>query len=268
MSVQRTLLKIILLLAFFPFCTPAAQLQIIKGGNTSGKIYLHPLFDDAPQRAFLDTGSAATIVADTGHFSRYPKIGQLRFTSAAAIEQAIDKIQLHSLQLDDLILTNPTIGRANFPKAETTLGIDLLNRQPFALSVKNKNLTLNPPRPDTPFTTLQVSPQGLLSIPITVGSTQLQALWDTGAGLTTVDQSFIQSNPNDFTPTKKYMHGTDGAGKPLLVQIFRAKKITVGQKTFQNLSPNIQAVLGHNLIAKVDWYFDPKTRLWQIDKNR
>lgn len=259
----------------------AASLQIVNRAYSSGKIYLPVRFDEKVARTFLDTGSAATLVANSPQFAKYPKVDELRFKSATAIEQAVDKIQLKSIQLDHLVLTNPAIGRASFPGAETTLGIDVFARQPFALSMRRKILNLTPARPSGPATTLQVSQDGLLSIPISVGAQNLYALWDTGAGITTVDQSFIAANPDDFKATKKYMQGTDGAGKPLLVQLFRAKRITVGNETFKNLyvaavdlavlrrgiSENVHAVIGFNLIAKADWYFDAKTRLWHCERN-
>ena len=276
----RTFFKFFFLF-FLATSVKSAPLQIVSGGNSSGKIYVPVTFDGARLRTFLDTGSAATIVANTRLFASYPKIDELRFKGATAIEQSIDRIQLKSIQLDDLLLKNPSVGRANYPKAETTLGIDVLNYQPFSISTKRKLLSLNPARPAIPSTTLQVSPQGLLSVPVSIGTQRFYALWDTGAGITTVDRSFIQANPDDFKATKKFMQGTDGAGKPLLVQLFRANKIDVGDQTFENLyvaaidlsvlrrglAENVHAVIGFNLINKADWYFDAKTRIWHCERN-
>jgi hypothetical protein len=269
-------------LFFVLFLAPltAAPLQIVSGPNSSGKIYVPIVFDGLTLRTFLDTGSAATLVANNSQFAAYPKMDSLRFKGAAAVEQSVDKIQLKSIRLDNLTLANPAIGRANFPRAETTLGIDVLARQPFSLSVKRKFLVLNPAQPAARATTLQVSAQGLLSIAMDVGQIVF-ALWDTGAGLTTIDSAFIEANPENFKTTKKFMHGNDGVGKPLLVQVFRAKKIVVGGNSFkdvnvvatdlsvlrQNISKDIYAVVGFNLIAKADSYFDAKTRLWHCEAN-
>jgi hypothetical protein len=222
-----------------------------------------------------------TILTASGKFAAYTNEGAFRFKSASGIEQQTDSIRIGSLKIDNHTFENVKVGRAKFKGAEPMLGIDVLARQPFALRFKNKSgLALNAPRPETPFTTLEVSSHGVVSIPIGMAGKTVRALWDTGAGLTAVDEKFVKAHPDVFKPTKQYASGVDGAGQPMLLQSFRARRLTVGEHTFEDLRvvavdlsmlrasihPEINAVLGFNVIRKGDWFFDTKLRLWKFER--
>jgi hypothetical protein len=257
-----------------------ASLQISAGAYSSGKPYISCVIDGAKERCLLDTGSAMTLVAKSKRFSAYTNLGNFRFSSAAGVPQETETIQIGSIRIDDVDFSRVKVGRTDFSGAESTLGIDIVGRQPFAVNFHPRAvLKFNASRPQLPQTTLQVSQQGLISIPITVGDIEAHALWDTGVGLTTVDENFIEAHPENFKPTKNYMNGVDGAGKSILVQVFRAKKLTIADHTFKDVRvvgldltmlregvhKDIQAVLGFNLIRKANWFFDRKNRLWSCD---
>jgi hypothetical protein len=273
-------MKIALLLFVSVLLSPrAASLQIVPGGYGSGKAYVTFIIDGAKERCFLDTGSAMTLVPNSKRYASYTNLGAFHFKSAD-IAQEIETIQIRSLQIDEVAFPHVKVGRANFRGAEKTLGIDILGRQPFALRFKSKpTLELNAERPASPFTTLEVPKHGLLAIPIAITGSEIRALWDTGASFTSVDQAFITAHPENFKPTNKYAKGFDGAGKPMLLQIFRAKQISIGDRTFddirvvaadlsvlrENWSKDIHAVVGFNLIRKGDWFFDTRNRLWGFE---
>src|SRR6185436_15566565 len=173
---------------------------------------------------------------DSKRYARYTNLGNFKFLGASGIPQEIETIRIRSLQIDDVVFSNPKVGRALFRGAEKTLGIDILGRQPFTLRFGSRPvLQLNAKKPDAPLATLDVSQQGLFSIPLEIAGTGGRALWDTGAALTFVDEAFITAHSHDFKPTKNYMNGVDGAGKNLLLQVFRAKKIKIADRTFENV---------------------------------
>jgi hypothetical protein len=258
----------------------AASLQISSGAYTSGKAYVSCLIEGVKERCFLDTGSAMTLVANSKRFSAYTNVGNFRFESASGIPQETDTIQLGSIQIDNVQIRDKKVGRTSFRGAENTLGIDIVGRQPFRVNFNPQAvLQLNAHRPELPLTTLQVSQHGLLSIPMDVSGVEAHALWDTGMALTAIDQNFIITHAENFKPTKNYMNGVDGAGKSILVQVFRAKKLKIADHIFKDVRvvavdlallregvhKDIQAVVGFNLIRKANWFFDPKNRLWSCD---
>jgi hypothetical protein len=274
------IVRAVLLFVLWGVSAQAASLQIAFGPYSSGKAYVSCVIDGAKERCFLDTGSAMTLVANSKRFSAYTNLGNFRFESASGIPQDTETIQVRSIRIDNIEIHNKKIGRTDFPGAENTLGIDVVGRQPFAVNFSPRAvLTLNAERPKLPLTTLEVSPHGLLSIPVELGGIDAHAMWDTGAALTTIDQNFILAHPENFRATKNYMNGVDGAGKSILVQVFRAKKLKIADRTFDNVrvvaldlhtlregvNKDIQAVIGFNTIRKANWFFDPKNRLWNCD---
>lgn len=259
----------------------AAALHIVPGPYSSGKAYVRCVIDGATERFFLDTGSQMTLVSSK-RFGAYTNLGVTSFKSASGVAQNVETIRIAEIQIDDAAFSDVMIGRANFRGTENTLGIDVVGKQPFALKFGEKGaLVLNAARPELPLTTLGVSPQGLLTIPVGLGvQAETRALWDTGVSVTSVDQNFIEANPENFKATKNFVRGVDGAGKPMLLQIYRARKIIIGEQTFedvrvvaidlsvlrQNVSKDIQAIAGFNLIRKADWFFDRKNRLWKCGR--
>jgi hypothetical protein len=270
-------------LLVFAICVSsrAVPMQVISSGYGSGDAYVTCVIDGVKERCFLDTGSPLTIVPNSKRYASYTNLGAFHFKSAADIAQEIETIRVGSIEVDGTVFPRVKVGRANFHGAENTLGIDLLGQQPFAIRFKPKpSLELNAGRPERTFATLEVSKQGLLAIPIEVGGSEVRALWDTGVSITTVDQGFVAAHPENFKAMNKYANGFDGAGKPMFLQIFRAKKIAIAGRAFEdvrvvaadlsvlrdNSNKDIQAVVGFNLIRKGDWFFDTRNRLWSFQR--
>jgi predicted aspartyl protease len=258
----------------------AARLEIVSSAYGSGKSYVTCAIDGVKERCFVDTGSALTIVPNSKRFAAYTNLGAFHFKSAADIAQQIDTIRIGSIQIDEIAFPHVRVGRANFRAVEKTIGNDLIGQQPFAMRFRSRpTLELNAERPASATATLDVSRQGLFAIPVEIGGSVMRALWDTGVSITSVDQAFIASHPEDFKAVNKYSKGFDGAGKPLLLKAFRANKIAIAGHTFEdvyvvaadlsllrdNLSKEIEAVVGFNLIRKGNWFFDAKNRMWSFE---
>jgi hypothetical protein len=259
----------------------ATPLHIVSGAYRSGAAYATCVIDGQKESCFLDTGSAMTIVTNSARFAAYTNLGVFHFKSAADIAQEVETIQIGSIELDGVVFPRVKVGRANFHGAVNTIGIDLLRTQPFAIRFKPKpTLELNAAPAEQPLKNLDISSQGHFAIPIALGGDEVRALWDTGVSLTSVDQSYIAAHPETFKETNKGGSGFDGAGKPMLVPIFRAHKIVIAGQTFEDVrvvgtdlsvlrhkwNKNIQAVVGFNLIRKGNWFFDSNNRLWSFQR--
>jgi predicted aspartyl protease len=256
----------------------AAELQVVPGPYRSGKALLPATFDGVKARCMLDTGSALTVVESDGSFERYEAAGSVDFKSAGGRQQETDTIRIGEIRFAGAVFTDVPVGRLE-DSAENMLGIDLIARQPFSMTfIQVPSLRLNPPAPAHLRADLSVSKHGLLAVPLTLAGAQVDALWDTGASLTVVDPVFIQAHPADFKKLGTPMRGTDGAGDALVVEVYRARRLSVGGRTFRNthvvavdlsllrehFAQDIQAVLGFNVIRKADWYFHRANRQWSI----
>jgi hypothetical protein len=202
---------------FAAVAAEAATLRIVPGPSRSGKAFVSCTFDGIKTSCFLDTGSAMTLLAAPA-FAHYPNLGNFKFQSASAIAQQAETILIRSAAVDRVHFSNLKLGRVPREEGlETTLGIDLIGRQPFAVHfVQNPSLHLNPKPPRAILPGLEVNAQRLLALPIRFGAVPVQAVWDTGAGITAVDEAFVQAHPADFTPSGREMAGTDGTGHSLL----------------------------------------------------
>jgi hypothetical protein len=259
----------------------AAPLQIVSEAYGSGSAYVTCVIDGRKERLFLDTGSAMTILTNSSRIAGYTNLGIFHFKSAANVAQEVETIQIGSIELDGVVFPRVKVGRASFSRAENALGIDLLRGQPFAVRFTPKpSLDLNPSAPRQTFNNLEISSQGLLAIPVSLGPSDVLALWDTGVSITSIDKEFIAAHPENFKATNKGGTGFDGAGKPLLLQVYRARKIVVAGHAFEdvrvvaadlsllreNWSKDIQAVVGFNLIRKGNWHFDASNRRWAFER--
>ncbi len=269
-------------LASFYFAVHAATLEITPGPFRSGKAFVPAVFDGIKENCFLDTGSAMTLLTNSDAFSKQPNLGNFQFKSASKVAKEVQTIQVHTAIVDRVQFLNSKIGRVPAGEGiESSLGMDLLGRQPFSANfLQTPAVNLNPRPPRRLFLNgLESNQYHLLSLPIAFRNSETRAMWDTGSSITAVDQAFIQAHPDDFKPSRNSMKGTDGAGHELIVKSFRARKIAVGSRTFRNLKvvavdlsllrenvdPKIYAVIGFNLIRKADWFFDPAKKAWNIE---
>lgn len=257
----------------------AATLGVVPGPHASGKAFVSGIFDDIKLTCFLDTGSAMTLLADR-RFGHYPNLGSFHFKSASGIAAEAETLRLSSARIDRAVFRDVKVGR--FPEgaeAENTLGIDLLGRQSFSVNFyQNPSLELAPRPPRSLFSTLEVHPHGLLVVPMKFGGSETRAMWDTGASITAVDEAYVRAHPETFKAARGFMQGIDGAGQPVVLKAYRAKRITIGARNFRNvhvvatdlsllrqsLASDLNAVIGFNLIRKTDWFFDPQRKVWSI----
>jgi len=275
---------IFLLLSVAPFSLPesqAADLRIAPRPFRPGKAFLSCTFDGVKESCFLDTGSAMTLLTNSDRFSSYPNLGAFHFNSASRFVEQAETIQIRLATIDHAQFSNVKIGRLPSDKEiDNTLGMDLVARQPFSVNFRQSPaLHLNPKAPRHILPTLGVNRYNLLTLPVAFRGSETEALWDTGSSVTAVDLSFVQAHSEDFQPSHDFMKGTDGAGHELVLKSFRARKITIGSRSFrnvkvvavdlsllrENLNPDVHAVIGFNIIHKADWFFDPAKKVWSIE---
>ncbi|MDB6041280.1 MAG: hypothetical protein JWM99_5121 [Verrucomicrobiales bacterium] len=258
----------------------AEPLRVISGPVASGQAFVFCTFDGIREDCFLDTGSAMTLLVSSEELSGKTNAGTFHFKGATGISQQGETIQIHSAVLDSVEFENLKIGRIRRDlQVQSALGIDLLGRRPFSLNFRFKpSLHLDPKAPRKLFTTLEVGAHHLFTVPLTIGKVDSRALWDSGAGITVVDESFIHTHPENFKQTDDFETATDGTGGSIPVKTFRAKVIKIGHRTFRNSrviatdlsvlrangNPPVRAVIGFNLIRKCDWYFDAKQTKWSV----
>jgi hypothetical protein len=257
-----------------------ANLRITKGPSDSGEAFIACIFDGDRRLCFVDTGSAMTLLAGPEALSTNTNRETFHFQGASGIPHEAEIIKIHSATVDGVEFRDVKLGRIEAQDGvKSALGLDLLGRQPFSVSFRRgPSLHLAPLKPRKVLSTLKVGAHRLFCIPVAIGETDTFAMWDTGAGMTVVDEAFITAHPAKFKRTDDFQTATDGAGNSLPVKSYRMKKMKVGGRTFRNLrvvstdlsvlrgsgNPPVDAVIGFNLIRKCDWYFNSGEKVWSV----
>ena len=221
-----------------------------------------------------------TLLVHPKQLQNYSNLGTFRYKSASGIIATAETIRLRAAAIDDVRFSDIKVGRLPAGGGtESTLGIDLIGRHPFSVNFHDSpSIKFNPKPPRQLLASLKVHSTGLLNIPVVINGNPARALWDTGASVTAVDRAYIKSHPETFKRSGTRVQGTDGSGHSLELQAFRAKKITIGSRTFRDvpvvsadlsvlretLGNSVSVVIGFNLIRKTDWYFDARQKLWSI----
>ena len=129
------------------------------------------------------------------------------------------------------------------------------------------------------WTSKELGQNGHIIVPATLGSSVARVIWDTGAGLTTVDQKFIADHPENFRFIKNIKVGDaviDGAST---MKLYMATELIIGNlhlKDIRILSADFSAIqeklndnsifgaAGFNVLESYNWYFDMKSKTYSV----
>jgi hypothetical protein len=258
----------------------AIPLKIVPGDLESGKIFIPCEFDNFSDTCFLDTGATFSAVANLNKFGAYPVVGKVRFKSAGQKAKEVDEIAIRKLKIGETLLKNTKVARLD-PKEgfKSVIGMNTLSNLNLNFHFKKEaSLIFDDALPGKLNLDLLIYDKNIFSIPTRVGTIETKALWDTGAGLTTVDEQLVKSNPSEFKFVMDIPTGKDATGNPVVMKLYTVEKVVVGGIDFQNVKvlaidfgvlrdhvdKNIRMIVGFNLITKADWYFDFKTLSWGV----
>lgn len=261
---------------FFLSACQSAPLQLRKGELDSGRIYVPCSFDHVSTNCFLDTGSTNVIIANRSEFDHYEVIGKIKYKSASGISKEMSEVQIKQAMVGGLRIGNLNVGLVK-DAPDSVVGINEISSVPFSLKFKSQpQIIFNPDLKNKKQLPLDVLDKNILSIPIKAQNEFASALFDTGAGLSVVNKDFVERNPQMFELIQDISNGTDATGNPVVMKLYKIKRIEIGNFVFKNenilamdfdivrkhISPTIDFIVGFNLITKADWYFDLKAKSW------
>jgi hypothetical protein len=286
---KTTLLSALILLSSLAYAIP---LKLVPGESDSGTIFLPCAFDGRSEACFLDTGAAHTSVVPNAAFMSYVSVGKHEAGGASGTRVSCDVIQVGELQVGEsssntfngLIRRDFKVTRcASVPKSESVIGIDVFKEHVLALDFAQNDLRLidSLPAERTSYP-LTVYPRGHIGLAVAIGDEPAHAFFDTGAGLTSIDQAYVNQHPEQFSFLENGSAGT-AVGNSVPVKLYRAKSIRVGTREFRDLlvlaldfkkfapvvvgtdDSDMVLILGYNIITQANWTLDLKTNRWQIE---
>lgn len=225
----------------------------------------------------LDTGMKMTEVSDKSSndfkFVRKGRSGNIDGKFSPCRELVAPKIALGSKTKEDVVIQNCE-GHRLHPKV---IGINFFANERFRLNLKEKTLSfdLNPITEGPRFIYLRDSYIGL---PVTIGKVGMLGLFDTGAGLTVVDESLLGEEKDNFGVHSEV--DVDTPNGKTKAKVYFLRKLRTGDETIENVQclampfkfmketfgSDVRVIIGNNLISQYDWSFDSIHRTYRSSK--
>ncbi len=226
----------------------------------------------------LDTGCASTTLISDPFSDRLETIGVT--TSLGVFDRAnYDLVKIDSLQIGSIIEKNLTVSRGRKGGASRNLlGMDFLGNHRLFFRFGDRKI-------ETGFkesSSLRLQPLfadkgGIPYVGVECGGYQTNAVWDTGAGVTLVDTSFIDKHPTMFQKLGT-SEGTDSTGKMSETPTFILNKLVVGGVSFaphmvvgldlshinSQIDHPFSFLLGYSTLHQADWLFDFPKKEWAV----
>jgi hypothetical protein len=254
----------------------AATITLKEGDMGSGEIFTSCVFGDHVESCKFDSGSQETDVVASQFFMSFQSQGSAQQGGASGGSIACDWITLPSLKAAGLTLQKFQVKRCPLPNS--VIGINafqgrtlLLNLDHSSLIASKTPLGLSAQQQQFTF-----APFGQMIVPVLSNGQRSQAVWDTGAALSSVDSNFAVNHPEQFTYIQDVPGGTDYTGKPVIMKLYTMKSITIAGVEFNNVDilaldftpvrqgvgDQTQIIVGYNLIRQMNWSFDLRTQRW------
>jgi gag-polyprotein putative aspartyl protease len=234
-----------------------------------------------PYRFLLDTGAAKTSLAYDDYTATFDRVDQDRSSGvfAAATD---DLVVVPALEIGPISGQNVTVARksANNPDVRTLIGMDLLKniRCHFCFD-ESRVLVDGEIAPDSQLQTLFLDRRFHPYVDVHFGASKASAVWDTGAGITIVDMTFVSKHPALFQEVGQ-SSGTDSTGATMQTPMFIMAESVIGGQTFPphkvagvdlsqvnaTLELPMDLILGYSTLSKAHWLFDFPDHQWAVLK--
>jgi len=228
-----------------------------------------------PYRLRLDTGAARTQLLADDYLAQLTALGP--DTSAGAFGQPHDRdiITIGDLTIGDLPVPPLDVVRVDAPGQQNLLGMDVLRRHRCEFRFDDDVLVLDgAPAPRTSLD-LQLDDRGHVYIELGWDTLTASACWDSGAGITVVDQAFRLLHPELFSDAGRAA-GTDSTGAQFAATTFTLTGPVIAGIAFPpskvaviDLSPlnrelefPMDLIAGYPLLRQASWLFDFPARRW------
>lgn len=227
-------------------------------------------FDGVSHNCFLDTGATTTTVKNDSTFSSYASRRDMQFMGINGDTSLASRIFIKDIQMGGKSLGGLEIARLpNEGNYHFTVGVDLLQGRKVLFDFRDLKFQWDPSTETE--SSFAKGKRGHIVIPVIFGKTAHQMIWDTGAGLTTLDQKIIEQQPGDFEFIRDIEVGnTVGSGKTLM-KLYRAKVARVSDASLNDVlvlatdfsqvqaktgDSTVVGALGFNALRNHVWYFN------------
>jgi hypothetical protein len=235
------------------------------------QVLLDAVVDGVPVRMLLDTGTYRSSVPYSDALADGLQPDGRPDTNTGVGQHDEKLVQLETLTWGSLTARGLTVSLQSpgWPHPPL-LGMDVLGSHACHFRFTESVLELDGTSPSDMFLPLPTPSHKTPVVPVQWGETTVDAVWDTGAGITLVDRTWAEARPEIVTITHEFGTGTDVFGNTGRNPKGRLAPCRIGNVTFPeqdcgvpDLSHlGITMFLGLPLISHADWYMDFPQRRW------
>lgn len=257
----------------------AEVLEIKADPDGSAKLYVPCTFDGVHEKCFLDTGATDSNVKYEA-FKTYAPEGQKTVGGLGGDGHRMDWVVVNRVEIAGVVHEKFRLLRwPEHVDRDTFAGIDLFKDLTLKLDFSEKQFHAGKFEipPALQKFELQTLATGQPSFPVVIGNLTVRGIWDTGAGVSAMDEEFIHKHPEIFKLFREDKIG-DSSGKQVSIKVYIASELVVGGRVLKDVvvygvsfAPFRKAfgeknifVFGYNVISQMNWYVDLKTKTWAV----
>jgi hypothetical protein len=272
----------------------SVKFEIKKQSFGGGGIYLSAIFRGKTIKMLLDTGASSTYILPAHWNMSLPVLGTKVALGINGIPSSCSKLDLSDLQIvssiGPVISNKPIQGlRCQENNGDNIMGINYLYGSIIELDFRKGIMSVldrsSELPPMTDFIKLK-NGNGVLGLPLTIGSTKIIGLLDTGATISAVDSKYVDCHKQDFEIVEKNSYSSEGSGKNISVKLYKIRNLAFGETNSlhniyaisydfsslqQAFGPDLVMIIGYNVINRFPWTFDLRSEsepMWRIKYER
>jgi hypothetical protein len=236
-----------------------------------------------PYRFLLDTGAAGSCVRLDDYTATFESVGKST-SSGVFAKSSSDRVTVPTIEVGPISRKNFTLTRQAETEVDVRnlIGMDLLKdlRCHFLFN-ENRVMVNSNAEAEVGYNLQELFLDSRFHpyVEVEFGAAKGNAVWDTGAGITVVDLSFIKKFP-DFFQEVGHSTGTDSSGFKLETPMFTMAATTIANNIFpphkvagvdlslvnSTIEVPMDLILGYSTLSKANWLFDFPGKRWAITK--
>jgi hypothetical protein len=224
----------------------------------------------------LDTGAARSQVLADAELAELTPVESRRSAGAFGEHLSMDVVRIRDLAVGDLAVAELDVDRMPADSGQQyLLGMDVLGRYCCRFRFDAGVLELDDSRDPKADLELILGDRGHPYVELTWDGVTASALWDSGSGITVVDQGFLDRNPGLFVAAGVSI-GTDSTGAQFSTPMFEMAGPAIGGVRFpaaravvvdlgpvnRELQYPMDVIVGAPLIRQANWLLDFPARRW------
>lgn len=258
---------------------PSAGLSLRPDGADALQAWVDVTADDVAVRMLLDTGSAGTDVPRIEPFASRVTDACQTGKSASGKLVSTSVAYVHALQVGALVVENVVVGvQAGDWPHPALLGMNVLSAHPCHFQFGAGWLEMDGELPPSDWIPLTTGSDKTPAVDVRWGPKSVSAIWDTGAGITLVDQNWAMEHPDVVTILNETDMGTDSSGHTRSNPKGRLAACRIGDVDFDeqrcgvvdfsdfngSSATPVYMFAGLPLMSQATWAFDFPSRRWTV----